>query len=1075
MNNSKIYKQMVTIPTYGIGKNNKNPMFFEKRVYQASSGKVYPYPIIDTLVNEKVDKDYVGIYLENDYIKILILPEIGGKIHSAIDKTNGYDFVYHNEVIKPALVGLLGPWVSGGIEFNWPQHHRPTTFMKSECEIVEGEDGSVTAKLYDFDRMYGTSVVTSFTLQKDKSYIKIKARLFNPTCENQTFLWWANPAVSVNDYTQSIFPPDVNAVFDHGKRAVSKFPIATGEYYKHDYGMGVDISRYKNIPVPTSYMAYKSKYDFVGNYDYMKEAGLLHFASHHISPGKKQWTWGNGDFGKAWDRNLTDDNGPYIELMTGVYADNQPDFTWLKPFEEKEFEQYFMPYKEVGSVKNANSDFIINLEKDENDIKVIVYATGESDVNISLVGKKLYYSDNEIISPTRVFSKTIKNESQGENLSLVVSDKNSNVLISYTEEKEEITPLPSPQKPAKLPNEIKNIEELYITGQHIEQYHHATFNAEDYYLEGLKRDPFDLRCNNAYGNLCLRRGEFKKAENHFRNAIKRVTKLHPNPYDSEAFTNLGFALWYQGLDKLAYDAFYKATWMQSEASIGYYMTALIDFKYKNYEHSLYLINRSLQYNTQNYNARSLKAFILNKIGKIDESLDLLKENVNDNPYDYNSLVQIELLTNNREISTNRATTYLNIAIYYGNIGESKIAYDILNRYEGSNIMVEYYKAYYLEKDNKAYIEQLKIASNTPIDSYFASSLEDQMVLNFAIEKNSEDYIAFYLLGNVCYANKRYEDAYKLWRESESINDLFASVHRNLSIYLNNKVNNVKEATIQIEKAFYLDTTDARTFYELDQMYKKINKSIKYRLDLYSKYFNLVEIRDDLKCEYSTMLNINGEFEKAYNFICGNKFSPWEGGEGKISTQYVLSLRELGKKELLNNNFAKAKDFFELALYYPHNLGEGKLEGDKSNDIYYYLGLSHKALGDLNKANECFIKATLGNRDPKGVLYYYDQSADMIYYQALAYKELSNELEMKKSLNKLIDYGESHYFDHIRLDYFAVSLPDLQLFDDDLDLINKTHCNFLLALGYKGLNDIRYKKYLKEVINSNNSHFRAILL
>ena len=160
-------------------------------------------------------------------------------------------------------------------------------------------------------------------------------------------MWWANPAVPVNDHTYSVFPPDVNAVMDHGKRAVSTFPIATGEYYKCDYSAGVDISRYKNVPVPTSYMAAHSDFDFIGNYDESRQAGLLHVADHHVSPGKKQWTWGNGDFGRAWDRNLTDEDGPYIELMTGVFTDNQPDFTWLKPQEEKVFVQYFMPYKGI--------------------------------------------------------------------------------------------------------------------------------------------------------------------------------------------------------------------------------------------------------------------------------------------------------------------------------------------------------------------------------------------------------------------------------------------------------------------------------------------------------------------------------------------------------------------------------------------------------------------------------------------------------------------------------------------------------------------------------------------------------
>jgi hypothetical protein len=304
----RVWEEVIEIPTYGVGEPDKNPMFLEKRVYQGSSGKVYPYPVIDKIQDEKKLQAYRLVLLENEYLHIEIMPEIGGRIYRAIDKTNGYDFVYYNRVIKPALVGLTGPWISGGIEFNWPQHHRPNTFGPVEYSIKHNLDGSKTVWISEIDRMYGTKMVAGFTLYPGKAYLEIHAQLYNRTPEPQTFLWWANPAVPVNEHTQSVFPPDVHAVSDHGKRDVSRFPIATGTYYKVDYSSGVDISWYKNIPVPTSYMAYQSSYNFVGGYDHALHAGMLHVANHHISPGKKQWTWGSGEFGKAWDRNLTDED-----------------------------------------------------------------------------------------------------------------------------------------------------------------------------------------------------------------------------------------------------------------------------------------------------------------------------------------------------------------------------------------------------------------------------------------------------------------------------------------------------------------------------------------------------------------------------------------------------------------------------------------------------------------------------------------------------------------------------------------------------------------------------------------------
>ena len=525
MEKVKIWEEDVVIPTYEVGAPDKNPMFLEKRVYQGSSGKVYPYPTTETICHEKKDKIWHAVYLENEYLKIMVLPELGGRIQRAYDKTNDYDFVYYNHVIKPALVGLAGPWISGGIEFNWPQHHRPTTYMPVDYQLQKQEDGSKTLLINDVDQMYGTKAIAAFTLYPGKAYIEIRGQLYNRTSMPQTFLWWANPAVAVNEHTQSIFPPDVHSVYDHGKRDVSRFPIAQGVYYKHDYSEGVDISRYKNIPVPTSYMAESSCYDFVGGYDYQKEAGLLHVADHHFSPGKKQWTWGCGEFGKAWDRNLTDEDGPYIELMTGVYTENQPDFTWMKPFEEKTFRQYFMPYKKVGAVKNATIHAVLGAEITDRQIALTVYGTRRYDRAVITVtnGEKEICHETVVLSPVDIFEKTLETDVSKKQDICISVYADGKLLVKYQPEEETIPRLAKPAQAAKEPSEIMTNEELLLTAQHIEQNRHASYLPDPYYLEGLKRDSDDSRINNAYGMLMLRRGKFAEAETCFRKAVKRLT------------------------------------------------------------------------------------------------------------------------------------------------------------------------------------------------------------------------------------------------------------------------------------------------------------------------------------------------------------------------------------------------------------------------------------------------------------------------------------------------------------------------------------------------------------------------
>ncbi|MBN2783863.1 MAG: DUF5107 domain-containing protein, partial [Pontiellaceae bacterium] len=333
MSKVEMKREPLTLPTYGLGAPEKNPLFFEKRVYQGSCGKVYPVPFIDKVFDTPEDQDYDSVRLENDYIRLVMLPEIGGRIFLGQDKVNNdYDFFYRQDEIKPALVGLAGPWISGGVEFNWPQHHRPGTYMPADVHVEKKEDGTRTVWMSEHDPLNRIKGMHGVCMRPDSALVELKARLYNRTPFTQTFLWWANVAAEVHDDFQSFFPPDVHYVADHAVRAQSAFPIANNDYYGVDYASRVganDLSWYKNIPVPTSYMVCDTGFEFFGGYDYAAEGGFIHVANKHVSPGKKQWTWGNEEFGWAWDRELTDRIGPtgrpapYVELMAGVYTDNQ--------------------------------------------------------------------------------------------------------------------------------------------------------------------------------------------------------------------------------------------------------------------------------------------------------------------------------------------------------------------------------------------------------------------------------------------------------------------------------------------------------------------------------------------------------------------------------------------------------------------------------------------------------------------------------------------------------------------------------------------------------------------------------
>ena len=1112
----KAWKALATIPTYEVGKPEKNPMFLEKRVYQGSSGVVYPYPVIESISDEKVDKDYQAVWLENEYIKVMILPELGGRVQMAYDKIKQRHFVYYNHVIKPALVGLAGSWISGGIEFNWPQHHRPSTYMPVDCDIVENEDGSVTVWVNEMERMFHQKGAAGFTLRPGCAYLEIQGRVSNRTPLPQTFLWWANPAVEVNDAYQSVFPPDVNAVFDHGKRAVSSFPIATGTYYKMDYSAGVDISNYKNIPVPTSYMAVNSKYDFEGGYENDTKGGMLHVASHHFSPGKKQWTWGNGDFGRAWDRNLTDsidhEKGfrPYIELMAGVYTENQPDFTWLMPYEEKQFVQYFMPYRDIGIVKQASKDFILNIEQTENGICFKVLATSRQDVRILLTDKegKVYYDQQQMLSPETVLTESVSCPTVSlSELTLTVGK------LRWQAEPDDIRPIPDAAEAALPPLETKTNDQLYLTGLHLEQYRHATWSALDYYEEALRRDPDDVRCLNQTGLWYLRRGRFDKAETYLRKAVRIWQKRNPNPYDGEAIFNLALALKYLNISQFdhftigqfesqaqssncqmvkssncqivkssncqmneAYELFWKSTWNKAWADAGYFEAACISTAQGRYDDALDELDRCPIFNSCNHKARALKAAVLRLLGREDEALVWIYESYKKDHFNYGCMYEEHLLTKDdsvlqhlQQLMHDNVYNYHELALDYAQAGLWQECLDILQLQTSySHPLTYYYMGWAQLQLGDAVAANAAFEQAEQIDSYccFPNRLEDVIVLTMAKTINPDGARAPYYLGCLYYDKRQYDLAISNWEQSARLDPKFPTVWRNLALARFNKQDKQDEAVEYMERAFHLDETDSRMLMELDQLYKRMQRPHAERLAFLQNYPELIQQRDDLLLEEITLLNQLGRHEEAMQKLDAHQFHPWEGGEGKVTAQYQICRVELAKQllsekgKMNSEKFAaaqqKAKRLLEECLIYPPHLGEGKLQGAQDNDFLYFLGR--------------YAEGTAGPTEPAAAMYYNDAKPDKIFYAALCYRALGQEDKARSLFHKLVNYGKQHLFDHVTMDYFAVSLPDLLIWEGDLDLQNRVHCLYMLALGYYGLGDKGHAmRYLAEAEALDHNH------
>jgi tetratricopeptide (TPR) repeat protein len=1085
----QLWEEEIVIPTYATGEPDKNPMFFEKRVYQGSSGAVYPYPIIEKIHDEKKDVKHRVVFLENEYIKLMIMPQFGGRIQMAYDKFAQRHFIYYNDVIKPALVGLCGPWISGGIEFNWPQHHRPSTYEPIDYSFEANDDGSKTVWVNEIERMNHTKGMAGFTLYPGKAYVEVKARLFNRTPLASTFLWWANPAVYVNDEYQSIFPPDVHAVYDHGRRDVSEFPIAKGTYYKVNYAPGTDISRYKNIPVPTSYMAVNSAYDFIGGYEHDNKAGMLHIANHHISPGKKQWTWGNGDFGQAWDRNLTDNNGPYIELMTGVYTDNQPDFSWIMPHEHRSFEQYFLPYRELGQVKSANKDLALGFEVGDEKVSLKLYGSHRQTINL-LIQKagKVVHEEQVAIAPEKIFewSGTTTTDAREQDFTITITNTRKEELLRY-QLKEEKKEIPEPAKAPEAPERMLTNESLHLTGLHLEQYRHATFDPTAYYREALKRDSGDVRNNNAMGLWYLRRGKFEYAEPFFKRAIQTLTQYNANPYDGEAYYNLGLTLSYLGRFDEAYDAFYKATWNLAWQSNSFLGIAQINVRRGQWDKAIAHLRLCLQGNGGNSKATWLLIHALRKSGKNVEkeiSAALAQDAFNLTLYfeRFKATGDHTALATAVEISRGDVQNIITYVIEFATAGLYEEAAEWLNIFADAKSftpteMFWYYRGWISEKMREQSLAKQYFfsAQNATPDLYFPNRLEDIAVLTAAISDNEGAYRAHYLLGCLWYDKRQYNDAIAHWEISSALRPDVPASLRNLGIACFNKKGESLQAERYFEQAYALDNDDARILMELDQLKKRINRPVDARLRFLEQHLAQVQKRDDLFLERVAMYNFLGRHQQAYDLLMGRVFHPWEGGEGKVSAQYKISLVQMARECLRENNAQKAIELLVSATTYPHNLGEGKLYGTPENEIYYLMGEANTQLGDQEKGLLCYQKASEGNAQPTVAIFYNDPQPDSIFFKGLATAKLGHQDQAEEIYNRLIVYGQEHLHDNVQLDFFAVSLPDLLIFDDDLNKRNQVHCKYMMALGCIGIEDYESARTLfNQVLSADAAHMGAKL-
>ncbi|MFB2599534.1 DUF5107 domain-containing protein [Herbiconiux sp. P17] len=1086
------WSEPVEIGTYEPADPDRYPLFLDRRVYQGSSGRVYPIPFVDRIAQEKAPRLWQAIHLENQWVRLMLLPEIGGRIHIGYDKTNGYDFFYRNNVIKPALVGLAGPWISGGVEFNWPQHHRPATFLPVETAVERTDAGDVTVWHSDLDplqRMRGSHGVR---LRGDSSVIEVEARLHNRTDEPQTFLWWANVAARSDGNYQSFFPTDVRYVADHARRAITAFPRADRPYYGVDYPALADaehpdadrIDFYGNIPVPTSYMITDTRDSFFGGYDHGARAGFVHWADRSIAPGKKQWTWGDGPIGRAWDAQLTDGDGPYVELMAGVYTDNQPDFSYLAPGETRRFSQFWFPIREVGPVQQATREIAVSLRVerggaggagtgDADDLRGAVVRVGASSAvaheraRVVLELRGLVVAEWETtLSPAQPFVGTTTLDEAGaalddHDLTLRVLADGRELIAWRPRETTDATgstvstgaadaePWVASEPP--LPADIESVDELYLTGVHLVQYRHPTRSPEPYFEEVLRRDPLDSRASVALGAAHYRRGEYDTARALFERALERLTRRNLNPASGEASYRLGLVLERQGEFDAAADRFAKSAWDAAWAHPAHLALARLALRAGRPAAALTHAGVARRLDSQSPEARYLALLALQRLGRDTEATHLLDETLEADPLDPAALATAGRL------ATADPKTPLLVAIGFARAGQWNEALALTDALVGSQAAVPSARAatpapaerptpktfgnpvpiaHYLRAawiaarggaDAESQAAAERAAARAADSTYaFPAGLDEHDALVAAIAADPADAVAPALLGAWLLDAGRAAEARATLENALANGSADPVAWRNAAVATVNTGGDPETADAHFARALELSPDDPRLVFERDLLASVRGVSASERLAALERHDPRVFVRDDLTLNHLDLLLTAGRIDDALRILSARRFQPFEGGEGKAIAAYDRATLSVARAAI-DTDARAAAELLRSGIDVPANLGEGRHPADSMAERFVLLGDALERTGDADAAVAAWQRARSGG-GPLSVAPKPAEAAD--YWAGVAHLRLGETDAAEQIWSALDLRADALDRDKPQADYFATSLPELLLFDTD---------------------------------------------
>jgi Flp pilus assembly protein TadD len=949
----KVWQGTLTLPTYEEGLPDPNPPF---DTYQTTRFN-YPYTLRTNLTGVKADHAWRAIFLENEYLKCTVLPDIGGHLYTCVDKISGQPMFYANPSIKKANIGYRGAWAAFGVEFNFPVSHNWVSMSPVDFAYAAHEDRSASVWVGNIDRPYGMQWGVELVLKPGSTLLEERVTLYNRSDVRHRYYWWNNAGLQVWDDSRIEYPMRFTA--SHGFVDVSPWPIDPE---------GKDLSVIGNqTDGPVSRFMYGSYEPFMGIWNPKTQAGTVHFAEYRDLPGKKIWTWGVDAAGLDWRTALSDNQSAYAEVQAGLFR-NQETYAFLDPGQTIRFSEYWMPVRGTGGISRANKAGVVHFDAYGSDVSVAL------NVNERLQGAQVSLTQNGAVlwsgtadlAPEKTWSHSVSSKGESGKVTFELKDRAGHSLLKQTDGEydwdPEATIKTGPQQALRIPEPANRSEDDWLQVGQDQELNGEVVLALASYESALEKYPRSQSLELAAGRLAASLQRFEEAERLLQLAQQRDTP------DSEIAYYLGIAeegLGHTREAETSYEIAYRQAGLRGPAAIR---LGELRARQEDLRGAASFLNAAVAADPANPRAQEELEAVLRALGERSEADRLANLGLGMDPM--SDFLKEDTGKPDQKHLAADPYRVLRVAAEYLQLGLYRKALEVLDRtYQpvdadqsepGSVLpqkhpLVFYYAAYCKQKLGADAQRNWQAASELSPSLVFPSSQTDRVVLEAALAANGSDATAHYLLGTLLFSKGLSDAGMAHWAQAKQFAPHLQEVDVDMGDALLKLKGDPQRALASFREGMRNDPDNAEVYVGLDEAMSLTGASAAERAAVLSQYPSADAPDSKMPADLVYQLALTRaeamQYEQALALFKGRFFPSEEGGitPGQVLFEIGLLQAEAWAKA---RNCAQADDF--LAGKQPGM----SLDGRSARDDVKLAGIA-RGCGHAKESEDLLHKAAAG--------------------------------------------------------------------------------------------------------------------